>query len=271
MNSWKWENRDGIDYITVEKWMNEGVSIAFSSRHKGRSEAQYNSLNLGLHVGDTKERVLDNRRKYMGLFNSDVDDVVCCQQVHGNRVVKVDYKDKGRGALDYTDVIKDCDAMITDSPGLSLLTFYADCIPIYFYDPRNRAIGLAHSGWKGTMGRIGAELIKAMHNEFSSLSSDINVFIGPGIGSCCFEIQADLLDKVRSEFKDLHDIIYHRNGKYYWDLHETNMQLLLAAGVKEENLIVCRLCTACNVEDFFSYRKEQGHTGRMGALIGLDY
>jgi len=272
MQAWNWSDENGIRFITIDEWLAQGVMMAFSTRHGGLSSGIYDSLNMGLHVGDRPELVLENRRKYMQLFSAKLETVVCCQQVHGCKVISVGAHDRGRGAMEWAQSIPGCDAMITDTPGVYLMSFYADCLPIYFYDPVKRAIGMAHSGWKGTMGKIVIETLQAMQIHYNSQAGDMQIFIGPGIGACCFEILPDLAAKVDAEFSRLHDIIIYRNdGIITWDLQETNRQLLQLAGVDPQNICICSICTACNTVSFYSYRREKGETGRMGAVIGMEY
>ncbi|NMC27558.1 MAG: polyphenol oxidase family protein, partial [Syntrophomonadaceae bacterium] len=185
---------------------------------------------------------------------------------------KVTVRDKGRGAFELDSAIPDCDALITDQAGLWLLSFYADCVPVCFFDPVRRAIGVAHCGWKGTMDRIAHKTLSHMQVEYGTSPDQVRVFIGPGIGPCCFVIQADLKNKVEAEFRGWHDIMtFDAEGKITWNLPETNRRMLIAGGVRIDNIIMCEVCTACNPQIFYSYRKEQGRTGRMGALLGLKY
>ncbi|PKM76321.1 MAG: peptidoglycan editing factor PgeF [Firmicutes bacterium HGW-Firmicutes-15] len=271
MELWNWVNRNGLQFISLQAWLKEGINMAFSARTEGVSNGAYKSLNMGLHVGDTADLVLENRRRYLSIFNADLDDMVACQQVHGNEVRRVNCIDRGKGARSLDEVIMNCDAMITNEPGIYLMSFYADCIPVYFYDPINRAIGMAHSGWKGTMKKIVVNTLEAMYKEFNTCANEVQIFIGPGIGFCCFEIQSDLLAKVKAEFNSFHDIINNKNGLITWDLQETNLQLLKQEGVNPLNISTCKLCTACCADIFYSYRRENGDTGRMGALIGMEY
>jgi len=272
MERWNFFTRDGIQFLSLPDWLNEGVNIAFSTRHGGVSGGVYDSLNMGLHVDDCNELVLENRRRLLAVFNAQLDNAVCCQQVHGNLVTRVDRKDQGRGAHQLLTAIPNSDAMITDSVGVYLLSFYADCVPVFLYDPVNRAVGMAHCGWKGTMGRIAIHTLSALQNEYGTSAHEVQVFIGPGIGRCCFQIQPDLVTKVNAEFPSLHDIItYNGNEVFNWDLQETNRQLLTAAGVKAAHISTCELCTACHTDIFYSHRRENGKTGRMGALIGIEH
>jgi YfiH family protein len=215
--------------------------------------------------------VLENRRRLISIFNKDLSSLVCCQQVHGNQVIRVDESYKGRGSLSYDDAIPGYDGMITNQPDVYLTTFYADCLPICFFDSKKRAIGMAHSGWKGTMGRIAVNTINAMQKEFQCSPSDIEVFMGPCIGRCCFEIKPDLAKKVENEFNCFHDIIIkgEKDDIFTWDLQNTNCQLLIESGINPIHITVCDICTASNTESFFSHRREHGQTGRMGVLLGL--
>lgn len=270
MNKWKWANKNNIDYIYLPEWLEEGVDAAFSGRWGGVSNDIFKSLNMGLHVSDEKDRVLENRRRYLDIFSISLENTVSCQQVHGNRIVRVGKADRGKGIYDYSESIPDCDGMITNEKDVYLLCFYADCLPLYFYDPENRVIGLAHSGWKGTMGRIAEKTLQAMQSEFNTSIAKTCVFIGPGVGKCCFEIKADLIDRVKKEFKNFSNIIYNNEKDIFtWDLNNTNKQILVNYGVNPANIISCGLCTACNVDLFYSYRQENGKTGRMAAVIGL--
>lgn len=270
MSNWDWKTCNGIEYVSVASWLSNGVDIAFSSRLGGCSTGPYESLNMGLHVEDNPLHVIENRRRYLSIFNLQLEDSICCEQVHGNHVMVVDEKDRSKGIISYDTAIKSCDGLITNVPGLNLLAFFADCYPLYFYDPDHRAIGLSHAGWKGTMGQIGKKTIEAMASEYGTLASSLLVFIGPGIADCCFRIDADLANKVSEEFSDLHDIIFNKGPSHNWNLQETNKQLMMKQGVCEENIICCPLCTCCE-NKFFSYRREHGRTGRMAALIALEY
>ncbi|MGE5391603.1 MAG: peptidoglycan editing factor PgeF [Deltaproteobacteria bacterium] len=268
--AWEWANSGDIQYITVPKWSRQGVKAGFTSRQGGCSQPPYQSLNLGLHVGDQAERVLFNRRALAGAFGSSLGDMVCCQQVHGCKVALIDRDMAGLGSEVYGSALPGHDAMICNTPGLLLATFYADCFPIFFFDPVQRAVGLAHSGWKGVMCRIAARTVEEMEQHFSSRPEDIQVLIGPGIQRCCFEIGDELFDKVRQEFSSIPDIIYSNDNGYRWDLPETIRQTLYRSGISENNLLSCDLCTSCRTDLFFSYRQEGGVTGRMAAVIGLE-
>lgn len=272
MKDWMTYKNNEFEFLSIESWLQAGANMAFSTRQGGVSEEPFRSCNLGLHVGDNAELVLANRALFLQAFQADLGQAVCCQQVHGDKVLKINKKHKGRGAFQYDQSLPDCDAMITNEPGIYLLTFYADCQPVYFFDPVHRAVGIAHSGWKGTMDRIAVKTLCAMQQEYASRSEELFIAIGPGIGSCCFEVAADLAHKVELAFYDFRDIIYHKEStSIYWDLSATNRQMMIKQGVKPEHISTADLCTSCHPESFFSYRRDKGKTGRMGALIALEY
>jgi len=271
MTSFTYESKAGLEYITLPRWRRQGVSMGFSTRSGGISLAPYDSLNLALHVGDNYNNVIENRSRYLDLFAFTLENMVCCEQIHGNVVAVVGKGEQGRGAIDKSGGLAGVDAMVCATPGIMLTTFYADCIPVYLFDPLQRVVAIAHSGWKGTMGRIAGETLRVMEKEFGSSPRHVEAFIGPGIGRCCFFIGEDLAHRVKEEFVGLDGILNCGRKGYTWDLHLTNRLILQEIGVKPDNIIECNLCTACNRESFFSYRRDQGKTGRMAAVIALDY
>ncbi len=268
MYKWIWENYRGIQYITIPHWLEQGIDIGFSSRHTGASHHPFHSLNMGLHVGDNPISVIRNRHEFMSVFGIGLEQVVCCQQVHGSSVAYVNRQQAGRGAEDYETVLPGIDAMVTNTPGIMLAAFYADCIPVFFFDPIKSAVAIAHSGWKGTMDKIVLNTLQTMVEEFGSDIVDIEVFLGPGIGPCCFQIQPDLSEKVSKVFPEF-DGIMDRNREIYWDLRLTNINILIEAGIKPDKIIDCGICTSCRTDLFYSHRREKGRTGRMMAAIGL--
>jgi len=166
----------------------------------------------------------------------------------------------------------DIDGLVTNVPGLVLVTSYADCVPLYFVDPVNKAIGLSHSGWKGTVGRIGEVTIQKMQELYGSDPGDILACIGPSICRDCYEVSQDVAEKFQEIFPQA---LWERimddkgKGKYQLDLWESNRLILLEAGIREEHLAVTDLCTCCNPELLFSHRATQGKRGNLAAFLGL--
>lgn len=267
---WAWVENKGLKFISLISWQEKGVLSCFTTRKGGTSEAPFAGLNLGLHVGDDVSRVLANRRKMVEALGVRLGDLVCAQQVHGDKVAVVDEKLLGRGALAYDEALPGVDGLVTGRPGVFLTMFFADCVPIYMFDPRKRVVGLAHAGWRGTLSGIGNRVLGVMQRIYGCEAGDIEVFIGPSIGGNCYGVDKELGRRVQSAFAFSSEILYPKSDdRFLWDLQETNRLLLLKEGVKAEKIEVCRLCTHCRSDLFFSYRAVQGPTGRMAALIGL--
>lgn len=268
--NWNLFRKNERQYICVPEWSANGVTSAFTTRFGGLGSVPYESLNLGLHVGDDEKTVTANRSLVANDLGFDLHDMVCAEQVHGNRVAVVGDKDRGRGTLQYCDALSGFDAMVTNCPGIFLTEFYADCIPLYFFDPVRRAVGLAHSGWKGTVLGIAAATLNTMRELYESDASDIEVFIGPGVGPECYIIDDRRKAEVERVFTFAEQIIYPIDKQgYKWDLHTTNHLLLRELGIRENHILTCQLCTSCHQDLFFSYRADGGTTGRMAAILGL--
>ncbi len=251
------------------------VRHLFSTRLGGVSEGIFSSMNLSYSRGDEKEAVDENYRIIAKLLGCEVEDIVCSDQTHTTNVKVVGEKDRGKGILfpkDYTDV----DGLITDTEGIVLATFYADCVPLFFVDTRNRAIGLSHSGWRGTVGRMGARTLEAMHDAYGTKPEDVTAAIGPSICKDCYEVDEDVAAVFRQEFckpgqcgKILFPGTKGEPGKYQLDLWRANQIVLEEAGVSPSRIQVTDLCTCCNPDYLFSHRASQGKRGNLGAFLGL--
>jgi YfiH family protein len=218
-------------------------------------------------------RALANREKLARRLGVPLDRMVGCQQVHGTEVALVGAEDGGRGMYADLPSMQGADAMVTDTPGVFLLALSADCPPVFFYDPHKRAIGLAHSGWKGTAGRIAGNVVAAMQRNFGSDAADIVAAIGPGIGPCCYNIYPQVVETVEAAFPNAWDsaapVLEDRDGVTYFNLWEGIRRALLDAGVRDKNISVEGVCTAHNVGTFYSHRGEAGQCGLFGAVLGL--
>lgn len=241
-----------------------------SARLGGISSKPYDALNMGLHVGDDKEAVLENRRRYLNALEIKAEDVCSPQQVHGTKVLRVTVGDRGKGALDYESAIAETDALITNALGVPLMLCFADCVPLLFLDPEKGAIGLAHAGWKGTVARIGVKTVEAMAKNFGTDPGKLLVGIGPSIGAECFDIGEEVARKFREAFPAYHDkILSRQEGKDHADLWEANRLQLIEAGVAAENVQCADTCTSCQHKWYFSYRADGGETGRLAAVMML--
>lgn len=246
------------------------VEHCFTTRLGGVSEGVCARLNLSFSRGDDPEAVLENYRRVAETFGKTVDDFVCTDQTHTTTVLRVGKEEKGYGVTrekPYTDV----DGLITNEPGVILSTFYADCVPLYFVDPVHKAIGLSHSGWRGTVGRMGQKTLEAMAEAYGTRPEDVFAAVGPSICQDCYEISEDVAEHFYEEFPGHGEeiLINKGNGKYQLDLWKTNEIVLLEAGIKPEHLAVTNVCTCCNSEVLFSHRASQGKRGNLAAFLML--
>ncbi|MTI81372.1 MAG: peptidoglycan editing factor PgeF [Firmicutes bacterium] len=246
------------------------VVHGFTTRLGGSSGGNYTSLNLGLHVNDTTDNVLDNRKNLCRSMGINFDHLVVGQQVHGDEVFTVTREHLGRGNDSLEDAIPGVDALITDKPGVPLTSYYADCVPLFFFDPVNKVVGLAHAGWKGTVQKIGVKTLQKMHKQFGSKPEEILVGIGPSIGPCCYVVDNRVITKLQQAFGYWNELVVSC-GEQQWmlDLWESNRRAIMNFGVKEHKISVAKLCTSCHSDIFFSHRASGGCTGRMASFIML--
>ncbi|HCJ08892.1 MAG TPA: peptidoglycan editing factor PgeF [Lachnospiraceae bacterium] len=248
-----------------------GVKNCFTTREGGCSTGMFQSLNLSFTRGDDPQAVTENYRRVAEAMGGTLSDIVCSDQTHTTNVRRVDRSCGGYGVTKeqpYTNV----DGLVTDEPGLILATFYADCVPLYFVDPIHHAIGLSHSGWRGTVGRMGQHTIEVMRREFHSDPGEILAAVGPSICQDCYEVSEDValhfIDVFGESYGD--SLLYRKeNGKYQLNLHKACEITLLDAGVKAENLDITDLCTCCNPEFLFSHRASNGKRGNLAGVMML--
>ncbi len=243
----------------------------FSTRKEGFSQAPYSGLNCGLHVGDSIDTVIENRKKLAHLVGFPFDTWTCGEQVHGNQVKIVTEEEIGSGRISHKDAIKGIDGLLTDKKGVFLASFYADCVPVFFYARSKEVIGIAHAGWKGTTSRIVEQMLHTLEKNWGVLPQDVFAAIGPSIHECCYEVNNVVMDQVREVLGPDREKVIHMTSddKGMLNLQETNRILLEKAGVLPDHIELSQLCTGCNTDLFFSHRKEGGKTGRMIAFIGL--
>jgi len=251
--------------LRLDAWMDkyQDLSVGFTSRMGGVSQVPLDSLNCALHVGDQIEDVITNRQILTKSAGFRFDAWTCAEQVHGNTVKRVSLLNRGAGRHSRQQAVQDCDALICNESGIMLAAFFADCVPLYFLDPVNKAIGLAHAGWKGTALQIAERTIEAMSKEYGSQPANLLAAIGPSIGVCCYEVNDQVIEKL-----DCEPPTKQENGRYMLDLKDTNRQFMIRAGILPVNIEISEWCTSCNTDLFFSHRAENGRTGRMTAWIG---
>ncbi|MBT9771786.1 peptidoglycan editing factor PgeF [Coprococcus catus] len=266
------KEKNHVPYIQFKNLSATGiVKHGFSTRKGGVSTGIFSSMNLNFKRGDDPDAVMENYRRMAAALNMRVEDMVLSDQTHTTNVRVITEEDRGKGILkpqDYSDV----DGMITNVPGIVLVTSYADCVPLYFVDPVRKAIGLSHSGWKGTVGHIGQKTVWKMHEVYGSEPKDIVAAIGPSICQSCYEVSDDVAEAFRANFTadEAADILLDKgNGKYQLDLWKANWYVLTDAGILPEHLSVTDLCTACHPDLLWSHRKTNGQRGGLSAFLSL--
>lgn len=247
------------------------VKHAFSTRLGGVSRGDFATMNFSFTRGDCKEDVLENYSRMADALGVERERMILTWQTHTVNVRRVTETDAGKGVIcerDYRDV----DGLITDIPGLTLVTFFADCVPLYFLDPIHRAIGLSHSGWRGTVKRMGAVTLSAMSREFGTRPEDVIACAGPSICKNCYEVGGEVAEEFFRAFDPAcHNKILEKkeNGKFLLDLWAANEIVLKEAGITEPHLSITDICTCCNPRLLFSHRRTAERRGNLCAFLSL--
>lgn len=260
---------DSVPYLTYNSLSEINfINHAFSTRLGGVSEGEFTSMNMAFNRGDNPENVTENYKRICKSAGFDFDSLTASAQDHNTFVRAVTSENKGVGIYKPRD-LHSVDALITNEKGVTLVTYYADCTPLFFVDIKQKAIGLAHAGWRGTVGRIGGKVVKKMTELYGTNPADIIAAIGPAISVCCYEVDKPCADNfyALSDLDSSRFVFPKENGKYMIDLLETNRQILVAAGVKNENITVSDVCTNCNSELLWSHRATKGKRGTMSAFM----
>lgn len=246
------------------------VKEGFSTRAGGVSQGIFSTMNLSFTRGDERSAVEENYRRIAQALEVEYGNFVCSDQTHTTNVMKVTRKDAGNGVTGEREY-HDIDGLITNEPGLVLTTFYADCVPLYFVDPVHRAIGLSHSGWRGTVNRMGKVTIDRMREEYGTNPADLICAVGPSICQDCYEVSGDVTEQFAAAFPGNESELFYRkaNGKYQLDLWKANELVLLEAGIEPEHLAVTDICTCCNPQNLFSHRASHGRRGNLAAFLSL--
>ncbi len=283
------------EYLTFPLLERGGVAKhLFTTRLGGVSSGPLASMNLGFSRGDDPECVLENYRRIGRVLGVSPEKMVLSHQTHTTRIRRVEAQDAGMGIVRPSDD-SDIDGLVTDVPGIALVTSYADCVPLYFVDPVRRVIGLAHSGWRGTVERMGAHMVERLNREFGCEPGDLLAAIGPSICQDCYEVSEDVAERFLEEFGEdaaeggvLQRAVdesgyrggtsgkYRRltepgaaPGKYQLDLWRANLFVLLGAGIKREHIAVTDVCTCHNPQYLFSHRASHGKRGNLCAFLML--
>jgi len=259
-----------VKYITFPKLQDRNeIRHIFSTRLGGVSEGRYKSMNLSFNNGDNRENVLENYKIICDCAGININNLVLSKQTHTNNVMIVDESHRGTGI--FKKEFSDIDGLITNCPGVALVTQYADCTPLLFFDPVKKVIASSHAGWRGTALEIGRVTIEKMHEHFGCSPENIIAGIGPCIGNCCYEVD----DPVYNAYKEISylnlDKVFTKktNGKYMLDNAMANFEILVNAGIKPENIDVSDICTNCNADELHSHRATKGERGNLAAFIEL--
>ncbi|WP_042197466.1 peptidoglycan editing factor PgeF [Paenibacillus camerounensis] len=268
--------------LQLSPWLkHSGITAGFTGREGGTGKPPYDSFNCAFHVGDDPEAVLANRSRLADSLGFSLEDWTCGEQTHGTHIAVVTSAERGKGSRDRASAFQSTDGLLTNVPGVLLTSFYADCVPLYFYDPVNRAAGLAHAGWKGTVAEIAGAMVSRMAEAYGSRPGDITAAIGPSIGECCYEVDEYVMKHVRvleqtltglaslEAAPPLYNVSQSDKDKSMLNLKEMNRRIMIKAGILPTHIECTTWCTSCNPDLFFSYRKEQGVTGRMTSWIGI--
>lgn len=280
---WKWHDFKEASAIFIKRQIGKTVVLeipafsetglvqhGFSTRLGGVSQEPFGSLDLGIYNEDDLSAIQANRLAFAETVGVPAAQIVCCHQVHGTKVAAVGSRDGGRGFLDGKTAIVDTDGLMTNEPGVGLWACFADCTPLFFLDPVKRVIAVSHAGWRGTVARMGPVTVKRMQEVYGCAPQDILAGIGPSIGACHYEVDAPVIAKVQQAF-DFWPQVLHFTGpdRARLDLWEANRLALLEAGLIGEHITVSGWCTYCFADYFYSYRRDNGRTGRMAALMSL--
>ena len=266
------ENK-GVTWLSYQAFEQfPDIVHAFSTRLGGVSQGIYSSMNLSFTRGDEDAAVHENYRRLAEAVGFSAEDIVTSDQTHTANVRVITEEDRGNGITKprpYTDV----DGMVTNVPGLVLATFYADCVPLYFVDPVKKVIGLSHSGWRGTVGKIGKVTVETMCREFKSRPEDILAAVGPSICQDCYEVSEDVIRQFQKNFpEDCWDALFYQkeNQKYQLNLWKANELIFYEAGILPEHIAVTNLCTHCNSEILYSHRQAGDARGNLCAFLALN-
>ena len=276
-------NNDPMNHITVHECGGvvyltfpileqlPGIVHGFSTRLGGVSQGDVGTMNLSFSRESSRQNVEENYRRLAKAIGYEPERLVCSRQTHTTNVRVVTEEDCGIGFCrsgDYDNI----DGLVTNVPGIPLMTFYADCVPLLLADPVHRAIGCAHSGWRGTAANMGKAALEVMKREYGTEAKDVITAIGPSICQDCYEVSEDVIDQFREVYhrKIWPDLFYEKqNGKFQLNLWEACRQNFLMAGVLPEHISLPDLCTCCNPKFLFSHRASRGNRGHLAAVVML--
>ena len=272
-NDFRNVERGGVPYLSFKALEDTGMVInGFSTRLGGASKGRFATMNFSYSRKDDPADVLENFTRMADALGVERDRMVVSYQTHTTNVRRVTREDEGKGVIRERDY-RNVDGLITDVPGITLVTFYADCVPLYLVDPVHHAIGLSHSGWRGTVRRMGQVTMDAMKEAFGTRPEDVTACIGPSICRDCFEVGEEVAEAFADAFDPKYrDALYRANakpGKYQLDLWKANEIIFQEAGVPKEQIHTTNICTMCNSDYLFSHRRVGEERGNLAAFLSI--
>jgi len=263
------KNINGVKFFEFELFSElSWLKAAFSSRIGGVSSGPFSSMNFR-QKGDTKENITENYKRFCSAAALSFEGITFAYQEHGINVKALTASDKGKGfhkERDYTDI----DGILSNESGILLTTFHADCASVFLVDPQNRAIGLAHAGWRGSAGKIAEAAVLEMVRHYGSKPENMLAAIGPSICYSCFEVDKPVASEF-DEFDSFVNLKPNTEDKYIIDLKGINRHILAEAGLSKTNIEVSALCTKCDASLFYSHRRDGDLRGSMAAFMEITY
>ncbi len=260
---------DRTEFGIFEGWKEHGVTHAFSTRKGGISRGCYESLNLGYSTGDNCKDVQEN----FAIFSTSIDlnwkDFVCSRQSHGTGIRIAGEGDRGKGLRREADY-RDVDGIVTNVPNLPLVTFHADCIPLYFVDTEKKVIGMAHAGWRGAHDGMASKMVRVMKSSFGCDPLNIQAAIGPGIGECCFHVREDVARFFQKKPQWMTRMVRISETQWRLSLESVHEGELRQEGIPLAQVAKSGVCTCCDHDRFYSHRRSGANRGTMAAVIQLD-
>ena len=256
--------QDGLKYFSLPTFNEQNVNHGYFTRKGGVSTVPWNALNVATSVGDSRENVIENRNRIMAVFSKHYDSIFDVWQIHSDIVHHSEIP------RPVHEPHKKGDAVMTSNPEVALMMVFADCVPILFFDVRKKVIAVAHAGWQGTVKHIASRTIEMMKEIYHSKSGDIITGIGPSIGVDHYEIGEKTAREVAASFSDVENEVLKKAGnRIYFDMWRANELLLEKERVA--SVEIAGLCTACDTENWYSHRAENGSTGRFAAVLTLNH
>ncbi|GGM20727.1 laccase domain protein YlmD [Paraliobacillus quinghaiensis] len=258
---------DSIMQLSSSITKDATLIAGMTTRFGGRSVAPFSSLNMGFHVPDDPSMVLDNRQIVADMISLPLSNWVMGEQVHETNIHVVTKNDQnlGKGTLSHQDALKGIDGLITNQANVLLTAMFADCVPLYYWDPTTNWIGIAHAGWRGTVNQMAAHMVSKLTDLGADVTS-LRVAIGPSISAQNYQVDEKVYQLIPKKWRD--QVTEQIDSThYFFDLKKLHKIILVDIGVNPEHIFVTNYCTYQD-DYFFSHRKENGKTGRMLGFIG---